>query len=129
MNIAEYPGLKGAHMPDTISTFSSGGTNYLVTANEGDSREWGDFVDGARVKDLGEDGSAPVCESSPLADKLGDEDLGRLNMITDLGLDESGECYEELYAFGARSSSVWTTDGQLVADSGLLLLQPLAVLS
>ncbi|WP_231441944.1 choice-of-anchor I family protein [Brevibacterium zhoupengii] len=117
-NIAEYPGLKGAYMPDTISTFTSGGTDYLVTANEGDSREWGDFVDAARVKDLGEDELAPVCETSPLADKLGDEDLGRLNVITDLGLSESGDCYEELYSFGARSFSVWTTEGTLVADSG-----------
>lgn len=117
-NIAEYPGLKGAYMPDTISTFTSGGTDYLVTANEGDSREWGDFVDAARVKDLGEDELAPVCETSPPAGMLGDEDLGRLNIITDLGLSESGDCYEELYAFGARSFSVWTTEGTLVADSG-----------
>ncbi len=118
MNITEYEGLKGAYMPDTISTFTSDGTDYLVTANEGDSREWGDFVDAARVKDLGEDGLAPVCETSPLADKLGDEELGRLNIITDLGLNDAGECYEELVAFGARSFSVWTTDGKLVADSG-----------
>ncbi|MGO2036546.1 MAG: choice-of-anchor I family protein [Brevibacterium sp.] len=118
VNITEYEGLKGAYMPDTISTFSSGGTDYLVTANEGDSREWGDFIDAARVKDLGEDDLALVCESSPLADKLGDEDLGRLNVITDMGLSEDGSCYEELYAFGARSFSVWTTDGKLVADSG-----------
>ena len=118
VNITEYEGLKGAYMPDTISTFTSGGTDYLVTANEGDSREWGDFVDAARVKDLGEDGLAPVCESSPLKDKLGDEDLGRLNIITDMGLNEAGDCYEELVAFGSRSFSVWTTDGKLVADSG-----------
>ena len=117
VNITEHEGLKGAYMPDTISTFTSGGTDYLVTANEGDSREWGDFVDAARVKDLGEDGLAPVCETSPLKDKLGDEDLGRLNVITDLGLNEAGDCYEELVAFGARSFSVWTTDGKLVADS------------
>lgn len=118
VNITEHEGLKGAYMPDTISTFTSGGTDYLVTANEGDSREWGDFVDAARVKDLGEDGLAPVCETSPLADKIGDEDLGRLNIITDLGLNEAGDCYEELVAFGGRSFSVWTTDGKLVADSG-----------
>ncbi|HCG57063.1 MULTISPECIES: choice-of-anchor I family protein [Brevibacterium] len=117
-NIETYPGLRGAYMPDTISTFSSGGTDYLVTANEGDSREWGDFVDAARVKDLGDDGLAPVCADSPLADELNDEDLGRLNIITDMGLNESGECYDELYAFGARSFSVWTTDGKLIADSG-----------
>ncbi len=118
VNITEHEGLKGAYMPDTISTFTSGGTDYLVTANEGDSREWGDFVDAARVKDLGEDGLAPVCETSPLADTIGDEDLGRLNIITDLGLNEAGDCYEELVAFGGRSFSVWTTDGKLVADSG-----------
>ncbi|UVI34989.1 choice-of-anchor I family protein [Brevibacterium spongiae] len=118
VNITEYEGLKGAYMPDTISSFTSGGTDYLVTANEGDSREWGDFVDAARVKDLGEDGLAPVCETSPLADELDDEDLGRLNIITDMGLSEDGDCYEELVAFGARSFSVWTTDGKLVADSG-----------
>ncbi|MGO3022499.1 MAG: choice-of-anchor I family protein [Brevibacterium sp.] len=118
VNITEYEGLKGAYMPDTISTFTSGGTDYLVTANEGDSREWGDFVDAARVKDLGEDGLAAVCETSPLADKLGEADLGRLNIITDLGLNDAGDCYEELVAFGARSFSVWTTDGKLVADSG-----------
>ncbi|WP_212743334.1 choice-of-anchor I family protein [Brevibacterium sp. 2SA] len=118
INIAEYPGLKGTYMPDTISTFSAGGTDYLVTANEGDSREWGDFSDAARANDLGDDGLAPVCESSPLADRLGDDELGRLNVITDLGLSEDGSCYEELYSFGARSFAVWTTDGQLVADSG-----------
>ncbi|WP_217987190.1 choice-of-anchor I family protein [Brevibacterium casei] len=118
VNIGTYPGLKGAYMPDTISTFSAGGTDYLVTANEGDSREWGDFVDAARVKDLGEDGLAPVCETSPLADSLGDDRLGRLNVITDLGLSEDDSCYEELYSFGARSFSIWTTDGKLVADSG-----------
>lgn len=118
VNITEYEGLRGAYMPDTISTFSSGGTDYLVTANEGDSREWGDFIDAARVKDLGEDGLAPVCENSPLKDELGDEDLGRLTIITDMGLSEDGDCYEELVAFGARSFSVWTTDGRLVADSG-----------
>ncbi len=118
VNIATYPGLKGAYMPDTVSTFSAGGTDYLVTANEGDSREWGDFVDAARVKDLGGDGLAPVCETSPLADSLGDDELGRLNVITDLGLSEDGSRYEELYAFGGRSFSIWMTDGTLVADSG-----------
>lgn len=118
INISEYQGLKGAYMPDTISTYSAGGVDYLVTANEGDSREWGDFVDAARAKDLGQDDLAPVCATSPLADNLGDDKLGRLNIITDLGLSESGDCYEELYAFGGRSFSIWTTEGELVADSG-----------
>lgn len=117
VNIETYQGLRGAYMPDGINAFDSNGTTYLVTANEGDSREWGDFIDAARVKDLGDD-LPPVCENSPLAGLTGDADLGRLNIITDLGLSESGDCYEELVAFGGRSFSVWTTDGTLVYDSG-----------
>jgi 2',3'-cyclic-nucleotide 2'-phosphodiesterase (5'-nucleotidase family) len=118
INIDTYPGLNGVYMPDSISTYESNGTTYLVTANEGDSREWGDFIDAARVKDLGKDGLLPVCATSSLAGSRGDADLGRLNIITDLGINESGECYDELYAFGGRSFSVWTTDGTLVFDSG-----------
>ena len=118
INIDTYTGLHGVYMPDSISTYEANGTTYLVTANEGDSREWGDFIDAARVKDLGKDGSPPVCASSAIAGLTGDADLGRLNIITDLGLSASGDCYEELYAFGGRSFSVWTTDGSLVFDSG-----------
>ncbi|MBG6237454.1 2',3'-cyclic-nucleotide 2'-phosphodiesterase (5'-nucleotidase family) [Mycetocola sp. CAN_C7] len=117
INIETYPGLHGVYMPDSISTYRSNGTTYLVTANEGDSREWGDFIDAARVKDLGDD-LPPVCDTSSLAGLTGDADLGRLTIITDLGLSESGDCYDELYAFGGRSFSVWTTDGDLVYDSG-----------
>lgn len=118
VNIATHEGLHGAYMPDGISSYTVAGQTYLVTANEGDSREWGDFVDAARVKDLGEDGLAPVCETSALAGQTGDADLGRLNVITDLGLSDDGSCYEELYAFGGRSFSIWTTAGDLVFDSG-----------
>lgn len=32
----------GIYMPDGISTYSVNGKNYIVTANEGDSREWGE---------------------------------------------------------------------------------------
>ena len=116
--IESRPGLFGAYMPDGINTYEANGTTYLVTANEGDSREWGDFIDAARVKDLGGDGLLPVCDTSALAGSTGDADLGRLNVITDLGLSDAGDCYEELYAFGGRSFSVWTTDGTLVYDSG-----------
>ena len=39
---ATYESLMGIRMPDGISAFTVGGTAYLVTANEGDAREWGD---------------------------------------------------------------------------------------
>ena len=39
-----YESLKGIRMPDGIALYSVDGTDYLVTANEGDSREWGDYL-------------------------------------------------------------------------------------
>ncbi|GAB3997401.1 hypothetical protein GCM10029992_20190 [Glycomyces albus] len=47
-----------------------------------------------------------------------EENLGRLNVTTADGLSEDGSCYEELYSFGGRSFSIWSTDGELVFDSG-----------
>ncbi|WP_394278608.1 choice-of-anchor I family protein, partial [Microbacterium sp.] len=118
VELRTYPGLKGIYMPDAIDSYTVDGTTYLVTANEGDAREWGSYVEPARAKDLGKKGLLPVCDDSPLKGKLGDADLGRLNVTTANGLNEAGTCYEELYAFGGRSFSIWTTDGDLVWDSG-----------
>lgn len=120
-NIRTVPGLKGLYMPDGVASYSASvdgkAATYLVTANEGDGREWGSFIDEARVKDLGADGLAPVCATSPLAGRAADTDLGRLKVVTDLGLTADG-CYSELYAYGARSFSIWDTKGTLVFDSG-----------
>ncbi|MDF2046798.1 choice-of-anchor I family protein [Microbacterium sp. Kw_RZR3] len=117
-NEKSYPGLYGMYMPDGIQAYETNGETYLVTANEGDGREWGDFNDTARVKDLGEDGLAPVCADSPLAGSLDDADLGRLNVATDMGLNADGSCYAELYTFGGRGFSVWNADGAQMFDSG-----------
>ncbi|WP_082178361.1 choice-of-anchor I family protein [Arthrobacter sp. ZBG10] len=117
-NIRTFEGLNGMYMPDGINAYTAGGATYLVTANEGDAREWGDYVEGARVKDLGKDGLAPICADSPLADLTADGDLGRLTVTTATGLGAAGDCYGELYSFGSRSFSIWTTDGRQVFDSG-----------
>ncbi len=107
-----YPGLYGVYMPDGINAYQAGGASYLVTANEGDAREWGTYVEGARASSL------PICEGSPLLGKTGSADLGRLNVTRELGFDAVDGCYQNLYAFGARSFSIWTTDGTQVFDSG-----------
>ncbi len=112
IDIRTFDGLKGMYQPDAIAAYSSRGHSYLVTANEGDAREWGDYVEGARVKDL------EVCATSPLASLTGDEQLGRLTVTTENGFDVANGCYDELYAFGARSFSIWSTTGERVFDSG-----------
>ncbi|MGN6221178.1 MAG: choice-of-anchor I family protein [Microbacterium sp.] len=117
-SLRTYPGLKGMYMPDGIQSYSAGGKTYLVTADEGDAREWGDYSEVSRVKDLAKDGYGPVCASSPLSSFLGDAQLGRLNVTIENGFDAAAGCYSELYAFGGRSFSIWCTDGTLVFDSG-----------
>ncbi|GAA1738101.1 choice-of-anchor I family protein [Aeromicrobium alkaliterrae] len=117
INIATWP-VKGIYMPDGINAYQAAGSTYLVTANEGDAREWGSYVEGRRVKDLGKNGIKPICEDSPLQAAKGDAALGRLNVTTENGLNEAGTCYDELYSYGARSFSIWTTDGTQVFDSG-----------
>ncbi|MGC5171781.1 choice-of-anchor I family protein [Microbacterium sp. DT81.1] len=116
INIETYPGLHGVYMPDGLQSYAVDGETYLVTANEGDAREWGDYVEPSRVKDLEEDGYGPVCDN--LEAYTPDAALGRLNVTRELGFDEAEGCYDELYAFGGRSFSIWSTDGQQVFDSG-----------
>ncbi len=110
IDIRTYPGLYGIYMPDGMNAYSAGADTYLVTANEGDGREWGEFIDESRVKDLAVCADAPVSASAAA--------LGRLNVVTDLGIAEGADCYSELFAYGARSFSIWNTDGTQVFDSG-----------
>ncbi|GAA2221899.1 choice-of-anchor I family protein [Herbiconiux moechotypicola] len=115
ITITTWPVL-GMYQPDAIGSYQAGGETYIVSANEGDSRDWEGYSEVARVKDLGEDGLAPVCDD--LAGYVTDDQLGRLNITTANGYDEAAGCYSELYAFGSRSFSIWAADGTQVFDSG-----------
>src|SRR5690606_33370805 len=60
VELRTYEGLFGIYMPDAIESFTTAdGSSYLVTANEGDAREWGDYVESVRVKNLAEDDGTP----------------------------------------------------------------------
>ncbi|WP_193597089.1 choice-of-anchor I family protein [Microbacterium sp. YJN-G] len=113
-----YPGLFGVYMPDGIASYEAGGRSYFVTANEGDAREWGEYAESVRVKNLAKDGYGAVDPESPLAAYLGDADLGRLNVSIEGGFNAETGYYEELHGFGGRSFSIWTTEGEQVFDSG-----------
>ena len=65
INIRTWPGVRGLYLPDAMASYSVGGVTYLVTANEGDARAWGEdnddyfagdatlgFVEEFRVKHL-----------------------------------------------------------------------------
>jgi hypothetical protein len=42
INIKTWPGVHGMYQPDAMVSYTVGGKTYLVTANEGDARAWGE---------------------------------------------------------------------------------------
>ena len=111
--LSNWP-VYGMYLPDAVVSVKIGGTDYLITANEGDSRDYDGFGEEERIKDLLLDPTA-----FPDFDHLlKNENLGRLKVTSTLGdIDGDGD-YDELYSFGARSFSIWSSEGNLVYDSG-----------
>ena len=113
INIQSWPVL-GLYMPDSIDSFEAGGSTFYVTANEGDSRDYGFFSEETRVKDV-----TLNPEAFPDAEHLQmDENLGRLKITTTLGDGDGDGEFERLFSYGGRSFSIWDSFGNLVYDSG-----------
>jgi hypothetical protein len=121
VNIRPWP-VKGFYLPDAIDAFTIGGRTYLITANEGDTRDWDGYSEEERVKDLDLDP-----EVFPLHAVLRrDQNIGRLKVTSSRGdIDGDGD-FDELYSFGGRSFSIWDDTGAPVFDSGDLIEQTIA---
>jgi DNA-binding beta-propeller fold protein YncE len=106
--------LFGIYMPDAIAFLNYNGTPYLFTANEGDSREYSAFTEMKRINAVSLDAT-----NFPTATALKtDLNLGRLNITTTLGDNDSDGDFDALYSLGARSFSVWNAaTGSQVFDS------------
>ena len=114
VNIGNFENLFGMYQPDAIASYLVGDTTYIVSANEGDARDYDGFQEEERIKDLILDPDA-----FPNADELQeDEKLGRLTVTNTLGDTDNDGDFNELYVFGGRSFSIWDEDGNLVFDSG-----------
>ena len=104
----------GMYQPDAIATYAVNGMTYVVTANEGDAREYDGFEEESRVAGLTLDPAAfPDAATLQL-----NENLGRLTVTTTLGDSGADGDFEALYSFGARSFSIHSADGTRIFDSG-----------
>lgn len=123
IEIKSHPTM-GMYMPDAIASYSVNGKQYIVSANEGDSRDYDGYSEEERVKDLVLDPT-----SFPDADALqANDELGRLNTtIANGDIDQDG-MHEIIYSYGARSFSIWDENGNLIYDSGDELEQQIALL-
>ncbi|MEM9895452.1 MAG: choice-of-anchor I family protein [Bacteroidota bacterium] len=112
----DFP-LFGVYQPDAIAAFEVGGETFIISANEGDGRDYGGtpgFVDEERIEDLTLDATV----FADAANFQAGASFGRLLVMTDLGDTDNDGAYEELYTYGARSFSVWSDAGELLWDSG-----------
>jgi hypothetical protein len=120
VNINNWP-VFGLYQPDTIATVTIAGQTYLITANEGDTRD-----ENRRVSTLTLDPNAfPNAAQLQLA-----QNLGRLDVSSIDGLNGQGQ-YSQLFAYGGRSFSIWNVTNGLsqVFDSGDDFEQILAAFS
>jgi hypothetical protein len=120
IKIVQVP-VKGMYQPDAIASYTVDGQTYLITANEGDAREYTGFEEVQRVRAFCGPGLDPTVFSDAVNQVL-DSNLGRLNVTNtpngdNTGKNSSGQC-TELYSFGARSFSIWTSSLTRVFDSG-----------
>lgn len=113
INIQNWP-VFGMYQPDAIASFTVNGQTYLVTANEGDARDYTGFSEEARVGSRTLDPTA-FPNAAALRNNAA---LGRLTITTTLGNPDGDGDFDQLYAFGARSFSIWDASGNLVFDSG-----------
>jgi len=113
--------VKGLYQPDGIATFTANGKTYLVTANEGDARDWGSFAEEVRVAAAGLD-TAVFPNATTLVNNA---NLGRLTVSAYTNNTDADAQLEKLEVFGSRSFSIWeydaTTGLTQVFDSGSAL--------
>jgi hypothetical protein len=113
VNITPRPTL-GMYLPDGIASYEAGGKTYIVTVNEGDSRDYDGYSEEERVKDLDLDPTA-YPNAAALQEDAG---LGRLKTTSANGDYDGDGDYDQIYSFGARSFSIFDAYGNLVYDSG-----------
>jgi hypothetical protein len=115
IRIANWPVL-GMYQPDAIASYRFKGKTYLVTANEGDTRDYDGFAEEVRV------GAGSVVldpTSFPDAAALkANASLGRLTITRPFGDTDGDGDFDKLYLPGGRSFSIWSEQGQQVFDSG-----------
>ncbi|GAC20751.1 hypothetical protein GARC_3797 [Paraglaciecola arctica BSs20135] len=151
VSFGQYDDLYGMYMPDTIASYQWKDANFLLTANEGDAREYffdtlnadgdqdEDLCTAAGGQDFDEDDGCLSYTEETQARRLdyaagsnldtiaGDDPkdfdftaypLGRLTVTNELGDSDNDGEYEALYAYGARSFTIWDNNGLVVFDSG-----------
>jgi hypothetical protein len=111
-----YVNVVGASQPDAITGFKIGGGDYLLTANEGDAREYSCLNDDLR-------GSSLKVDSRRFPDwktLSGSSELGRSKVNPNIGDRDGDGDVDTIHLRGSRSLTIYRS-GVPIWDSGELL--------
>ncbi|HEX5792745.1 MAG TPA: choice-of-anchor I family protein, partial [Rheinheimera sp.] len=118
----KLPNVYGLYQPDTIASYQWNGATFIVSANEGDSRDWDAYSEDIRAADIidpDELNKTFSTELQALYDATGGDDgLGRLKVTAAMVDPDNDGVVEALYAYGGRSFSIWDQNVNMVYDSG-----------
>ncbi len=121
INIRNWP-VHGMYQPDGIASYQVDGETYLVTANEGDARDYDGFSEEVSLEDLELDPDGFDFDQIAGIDSVEElqkpKNLGSLHVTNQLGDVDGDGKFEKIYVFGGRSFSIWNAEGRQVYDSG-----------
>lgn len=106
----------GMYQPDALASYTVNGQLYVVSANEGDARDYDGYSEEFRVGDeefILDEAAYPNAQQ-----RKDDSDLGRLKTTNATGDTDGDGDIDQIYSYGARSFSIWSASGELVYDSG-----------
>lgn len=122
VSFRKLPGVFGLYQPDTIASYQYNGVDFILTANEGDARDYDAYSEEIRVRDIVDPDElngtlAPALQA--IYDQTGVRNgLGRLKVTSALGDANNDGEYEALYSYGGRSFSIYDQNINQVYDSG-----------
>ena len=114
--IANWP-VEAFFIPDAMASFTVGGTTYLVTANEGDEKEYDGFEERVAVGSGNYELDATLFPNAAILKES--HNLGRFRSTNLHGNTDADAQFETINCVGTRSFSIFnTTTQQIVYDSG-----------
>jgi len=114
--IANWP-IRSYYIPDAVASYSVNGTNFIITANEGDEKEYTGFEERTTI---GASSYLLDAVNYPQAAMLKkSHNAGRMR-VTNLNGNTDGDAeFEQIYSVGTRSFSIFNTDTKAITyDSG-----------
>ncbi len=114
--IANWP-IQSYFIPDAVASYNVNGTNYIITANEGDEKEYTGFEERTTI---GASSYLLDTVNYPQAAMLKKaHNAGRMRVTNLHGNMDADAEFEQIYSVGTRSFSIFNADTQaIVYDSG-----------